>query len=287
MIIVHDPGCVEYYRTGDPERPARITRTVPLLRERHPDWSWSEPSLATDIELLRVHSREHLERVAHPSGDFDSDTPAHANIDRYARGAAGAALAAARGARTGQIAFSLMRPPGHHAMRDRAMGFCYFNNIAVAALDALANGAERVAIWDFDAHHGNGTEDIVAENDRIMLASIHQSPCYPGSGLTSFANIVNYPIAPYAARAVHMGAIERALRELVAFKPNLLLVSAGFDGYVGDPITQMLLEIEDFAMMGKWLAEIDTPVAAVLEGGYGDDLPELTDAFLSHWGNKR
>jgi acetoin utilization deacetylase AcuC-like enzyme len=120
-----------------------------------------------------------------------------------------------------------------------------------------------------------------------MLASIHQSPCYPGSGLTSFANIVNYPIAPYAARAVHMDAIERALRELIAFKPNLLLVSAGFDAYVGDPITQMLLEIEDFAMMGKWLAEIDTPVAAVLEGGYGDDLPELIDTFLSNWGNTR
>jgi acetoin utilization deacetylase AcuC-like enzyme len=287
MIIFHDPKCVEYYRAGDPERPERIARTVPLLKDRHPDWEWREPQPTTDIELLRVHSREHLERVAHPSGDFDSDTPAHANIDRYARGAAGAALAAARAALTGQIAFSLMRPPGHHAMRDRAMGFCYFNNIAVAALDALANGAERVAIWDFDAHHGNGTEDIVAENDKIMFASIHQSPCYPGTGLTSFANIVNYPIAPYAARAVQMGAIERALHKLAAFKPNLFLVSAGFDAYVGDPITQMLLEVADFAMMGKWLAEIDTPVAAILEGGYSDDLPELIDAFLSNWGNGR
>src|SRR6476620_545334 len=100
----------------------------------------------------------------------------------------------------GESAFSLMRPPGHHATRDRAMGFCYFSNVSIAALDALESGAERVAIWDFDGHHGNGTEAIVAHNSRIRFASIHQFPAYPGTGARPFANIHNYPVAPFTAR---------------------------------------------------------------------------------------
>src|ERR1700681_3488448 len=104
------------------------------------------------------------------------------------------------------------------------MGFCYFGNIAVGALDALENGAERVAIWDFDAHHGNGTEEIVANHSRIAFASIHQSPAYPGTGLTSFANIDNYPLRPYARRSEHLHAAERGLQTLLAFKPDVLLV---------------------------------------------------------------
>ena len=163
------------------------------------------------------------------------------------------------------------------------MGFCYFNNIAIAALAALDSGIERVAIWDFDAHHGNGTEDIVAHNPRIAFASIHQSPAYPGTGFNSFSNIDNYPVAPYTRRAEYVNAVERALQKLFLSKPELLLVSAGFDGYSEDPLTQMTLQIEDFATFGKWLAEIDVPAAAILEGGYGDHLPELIDAFLSAW----
>src|SRR3954451_18095290 len=191
MIIFHDAECVNYHRVGDPERPARITATVPVLKDRHPDWTWTTPSPGNDEQLLRAHSAKHLQSIAAPTGDFDTDTPAHSNIDRYARAPAGAAIDAARAALDGEKSFSLMRPPGHHAMRERAMGFCYFSNIAVAALDALAEGAERVAIWDFDAHHGNGTEDIVAGNQRIAFASIHQFPGYPGTGTRSFANIQN------------------------------------------------------------------------------------------------
>ena len=283
MMIFHDPGCVEYSREGDPERPARITRTVPLLQERHPEWRWMQPVVATDEQLLRAHTPEHIRKVASPKSDFDSDTPAHHHIDRYARAAAGAALAAAARALSGEKTFGLMRPPGHHATRDRAMGFCYFSNIAIAALDALEHGATRVAIWDFDAHHGNGTEDIAAGNERIFFASIHQYPGYPGTGVKSHGNIENYPVTPYSSRGIHMHAIEEALHGLLGAKPDLLLISAGFDAYVGDPITQMSLEREDFATMGRWLADLKIPAAAILEGGYSDDLPELIDVFLSGW----
>src|SRR5437870_743202 len=181
----------------------RITRTVPLLKDRHSNWEWRQPRAASDAELLRAHSREHIEWIANATEDFDLDTPVHPNIDKYARKSAGAAIEAARAALGGKCAFSLMRPPGHHATRDQAMGFCYFSNIAIAALDALENGANRVAIWDFDAHHGNGTEEIVARNPTIAFASIHQSPAYPGTGLTSFSNISNYPIAPRTTRSEH------------------------------------------------------------------------------------
>ena len=143
-------------------------------------------------------------------------------------------------------------------------------------------GIERVAIWDFDAHHGNGTEEIVAHNSRIAFASIHQFPAYPGTGAKSFANIDNYPVAPYTPRQEHVDIAERALQKLLKFKPDLLLVSAGFDAYSGDPLVQMTLEQEDFATFGQWL-KIDIPVAAILEGGYSDELPELIDAFLTSW----
>ncbi len=283
MIIFHDTHCVEYSSPGHPERPARIIGTVPILKGRHPEWEWREPQPPKERNLLRAHSREHVERVRIAAHDFDPDTPAYPQIYDYAVQSAGAAIAAGRAALSGERAFSLMRPPGHHATRNRAMGFCYFNNVAIAALAALDDGIERLAIWDFDAHHGNGTEDIVAHNPRIAFASIHQSPAYPGTGLTSFANIDNYPVAPETPRPEYVNAIERALQKLLLSKPELLLVSAGFDGYAGDPLVQMTLEIDDFARFGKWLAETGIPTAAALEGGYSDELPELIDAFLGAW----
>ena len=283
MIILHDSRCTEYSAPGHPERPARIQQSVPLLKECHPNCDWRQPRPASDVAILRAHSREHLSRIREAAMDFDADTVAHAGIYEHAARAAGAAIDVSEEALKGNHAFALMRPPGHHATRDRAMGFCYFSNIAVAALDALENGAERVAIWDFDAHHGNGTEDIVANNPRIAFASIHQFPGYPGTGTRSFANIHNFPVAPLTPRAEHAAAVRRALDALAAFKPDLLLVSAGFDAYAGDPITEMTLEPEDFATFGKWLRETNIRAGAILEGGYSDDLPELIDAFLSGW----
>src|SRR5437868_3910567 len=283
MTIFHHPRCLEYSSPGHPERPERIGRTAPLLKDRHPDWAWRKPAAATDAQLLRAHSRERVEGVANALEHFDLDIPFYPNIEVHARRSAGAAIEAMRSALRGENALSLMRPPGHHATRDGAMGFCYFNNVAVAALEALESGAERIAIWDFDGHHGNGTEAIVANNARIRFASIHQFPAYPGTGAKSFANVNNYPISPHTPREAILGIARRSLDNLIAFEPDLLLVSAGFDAYARDPLLQLTLERKDFATLGAWLNKIGIPVSVVLEGGYSTDLPELIDAFLTAW----
>ena len=283
MIIFHDPRCADYGIAGHPERPARVTASARHLRAAHPDWRWREPNEAVEDALLRAHGAAHVDRVRVAKHDFDADTPAYPDIFAYAARAAGAACEVAGASLGGAPAFSLMRPPGHHATRDQAMGFCFFNHIAVAALDALEHGAARVAIWDFDAHHGNGTEAIVAGNPRIAFASIHQFPGYPGTGTRSLGKVHNFPIAPFTPRADHCDAVARALEVLLDFKPDLLLVSAGFDAFAGDPITQLSLEPDDFALFGQWLRESSILAGAILEGGYSDELPQLIDAFLVAW----
>jgi acetoin utilization deacetylase AcuC-like enzyme len=283
VIVFHDPRAAEYFAAGHPERPARVVRSAAHLRATHPDWEWRLPNEVADAALLRAHGAEHVARVRAAAHDFDADTPAYENIFAHAARATAAACAVAQASLGKTPAFSLMRPPGHHATRNQAMGFCFFNHIAVAALDALARGTERVAIWDIDAHHGNGSEAIVAGNPRLAFASVHQFPGYPGTGAHSLGKVHNFPVPPFCSRAEHRDAVRRALDVLLEFQPHLLLVSAGFDAFAGDPITQMSLAMEDFALFGQWLRECALPAGAILEGGYSDELPQLLDAFLSAW----
>ena len=219
--------------------------------------------------------------------DFDDDTPSFPNLADYARASVGAALDALKAARAGETVFSLMRPPGHHATRNRAMGFCYLNNIAIAALEALATGAKRVAVFDFDVHHGNGTEAILLNNPGAAFFSIHQFPCYPGTGTRNLGNnCYNYPVLPQTPRGEYRHVLASALEHLQAFKPSLVAVSAGFDAYARDPLAQGSLEAEDFYWLGQSLRNLGVPLFSLLEGGYSADLPELILAYLKGVGRE-
>ena len=282
LTLIYDQVATKFGQDYHPERPARLINTEAYLLDKHPDWVWIKPRLATEEEVFRAHRPKHLERLRQPL-DFDADTPYYPSIEEHARRAAGAAIGAVDMALRGKKAFALMRPPGHHATSTKAMGFCYLNSIAIAAHYALAAGCERVGIWDFDAHHGNGTEEIVFGNRRIRFASIHQYPGYPGTGTKSRGNVFNWPIAPNSDAQEHASAVHRALDQLVEFNLDLLLVSAGFDAFAGDPLTEMTLERKHFATFGRELQATGLQAAAVLEGGYSTELPILVETFLAAW----
>jgi len=285
MLLLHDPHCADYGSDRHPEQPARTIGTAAHLRDALPKWTWKIPAdEVPDRILLLAHTREHLARLGKPE-DFDQDTAYFPEIDRHARQSVAAALEAANHALVHrQPAFALMRPPGHHATADQAMGFCYLNQVAIAALAARQYpNVHRVAVWDFDAHHGNGTEAILHGRSGFLYCSVHQSPCYPGTGQADVGNSRNWPIPPHSARITHLDALRESLDTVVNFQPDLVLVSAGFDAYVRDPITEMTLEAEDFSTLGRWLRETGIPAAAVLEGGYSPDLPILVSAFLGEW----
>lgn len=282
MLIFTDRRCLGYESSGHPERSLRVSEAEKRLRSAHPDWDWPAFESATEADLLRAHSAAHLKRLQLPR-HFDGDTAYHEGIYEIARLGTGASLAAMGAALAGQRAFALMRPPGHHAERQQVMGFCYLNHVAICAQSALAKGVARVAVWDFDAHHGNGTEEILKGAEGALYVSVHQSPCYPGTGLVSEGNCRNFPVAPNSDPDRHMEILEESWRTVLDFEPELVLVSAGFDAYELDPITQMSLRMNDFKTLGQWMAASKTPTAALLEGGYSDDLPELVEAFLSGW----
>jgi acetoin utilization deacetylase AcuC-like enzyme len=287
MDIIYSPRCLEYAAPGHPESPARVRRAAARLEKSGCVWQSPEPCTTTDI--LRVHSPAVLEAVK--TGNYqDADTPWFPNIDELARLAAGSALLAARQALKEGPALSLMRPPGHHAERDRIMGFCYFNNLAIAVAKVLADGVvQRVGILDFDCHHGNGTEDVFYGNDRVLFVSVHQSPCFPGTGLRSRGNCLNYPLPPHTAGPEFLAAVDRALDQLRGFDPQLLAISAGFDAYLGDPITSMGVEIDDYREIGRSIARFThrptelLPSFAVLEGGYANEMDRCVEAFVTGW----
>ena len=282
MKIITDERCTGYSHDGHPERPERISATVKRLKSQAElPLAWTAPGLASDGQILRAHTAELLARLQIPH-DFDADTPFCENISGFARASVGAALEALKAARNGENVFSLMRPPGHHATSDHAMGFCYLNNIAVAVLEARATGSKRVAVFDFDVHHGNGTEAILLDRPGCAYFSTHQFPCYPGTGATNAGtNSFNYPVAPGEPRETWRATLTRALGDLKKFRPDLVAVSAGFDAYARDPLADGSLEAEDFHWLGRELRALKVPFFSLLEGGYSADLPELIFAYLN------
>ena len=285
MLILYDSQCADYGSLHRPERPERVLKTVPYLRTAHPEWTWRVPSTRVpDETLLLAHTEAHLRRLLEPR-DFDADTPYFPGIAAHARRAVGSAIEAAHHALARHTpVISLMRPPGHHVGRSRAMGFCYLNQVAVAALVARKRmGAVRVAVWDFDAHHGNGTEEILREKRDFLYCSVHEASGFPGTGTSHAGNARNWALEPHAPRARHMDGLRASWDAVLHFHPDLVLVSAGFDAYVRDPVATMNLELEDFATLGRWVHSSGYPAAAVLEGGYSEELPELIGSFLGAW----
>ena len=288
----HDPG------RHHPESPARLRAVLDALAD--PEFARLERREAPEAaleDLLRVHSRPHVERLLHAvpkSGHvgIDADTILSPASGAAALRAAGAVVAAVDAVVAGEAdnAFCAVRPPGHHAEPARAMGFCLFNNIAVGALRARAvHELHRVAVIDFDVHHGNGTQAAFETDDGLFYASTHQSPLYPGTGSaseTGVGNIVNVPLRPMSGSSQFRAAMtQRILPALDAFRPELVLISAGFDAHRSDPLAQLMLNEEDYTWVTEKLIEIAYRHAggrliSTLEGGY--DLPALGASAAAH-----
>jgi len=280
--IITDERCTGYARPGHPERPERVAKTIARLQSQTElPITWAAPGETVPDEIiLRAHTPAVLARLAVPE-DFDEDTPFHENIGALARTSVAASLDALRAARNGETVFSLMRPPGHHALRAKSMGFCYLNNIAIAALEATATGAKRVAVFDFDIHHGNGTEDILLNQPGLEFFSVHQHPAYPDTGAENRGrNCFNYPVGAGTPRMTYRAKLAHALDDLRVFRPDLVAVSAGFDAYLRDPLADGSLLPEDFYWLGQTLRALNVPLFSLLEGGYSKDLPELVLAYL-------
>jgi acetoin utilization deacetylase AcuC-like enzyme len=235
-----------------------------------------EGPAATHEDLLRCHTADHV-RVVRETREptwLDGDTIASETSYEAALLAAGTAIEAAR-----SCGFALVRPPGHHALTDRAMGFCLFNNIAIAARALQADGVGRIAIVDFDVHHGNGTDAIFRDDDSVLFISTHQWPFYPGTGGPNdqAETTLNIPLAAGGGDDAYFHVFERVVEPAIAaFAPDAVLVSAGFDAHMDDPIAQMNVTADGFRELARRCARMAPHVAAVLEGGYRiETLPAL------------
>jgi acetoin utilization deacetylase AcuC-like enzyme len=294
VCLEHDPGL------HHPESPARLRAVLAALSgSQFAELDRREAPAAAFEDLLRVHPRHHVERIlnAVPMAGhvaIDADTVLSAASGRAALHAAGAVTAAVDAVvgKEAENAFCAVRPPGHHAEPDRAMGFCVFNNAAIAALRAReVHGLERVAVIDFDVHHGNGTQAAFETDENLFYASTHQSPLYPGSGAadeTGVGNIVNVPLRPMSGSGPFRRALsERVLPALDDFRPRLVIISAGFDAHRSDPLAQLMLEESDYVWVTEQLVELayrhaEGRLVSTLEGGY--DLHALGASAAAHVG---
>lgn len=288
--LQHDPG------PGHAERSERLRVVLQALERALPDLDWHQAPRASRGQLLRVHTESLLQTVldTRPQQriDLDADTRLGPGSAEAALRAAGAGIAAVDAVLHGHVqrAFCAVRPPGHHATAASAMGFCLFNNVAVAAAHALdAHGLERVVIADFDVHHGNGTQAIFANDPRVRYVSTHQWPLYPDTGArneTGCGNIANVPLPPGTTGAAFLAAWQETLLPFLdAFRPQLVLISAGFDGHRLDPLAQWALEAEDYAQLTRALVAVADRhaggrVVSLLEGGY--HLQALAESCVAH-----
>jgi acetoin utilization deacetylase AcuC-like enzyme len=257
---------------GHPESQQRLA----VLQQHFP---FVECRPATADDVLRCHTAALVEQVQTTNGLIDPDTLCTETSFESALLAAGAAIEAAQ-----RGGFALARPPGHHAERGRAMGFCLFGSIAIAARWAQANlGVERVAIVDWDVHHGNGTQDLVRDDPTIFFVSLHQWPLYPGTGGPDdqHETVLNIPVPAGTSDSAYLEAWNIAERAVAGFDPELLLVSCGFDAHVADPLADLELSTDCFRELAARAAQLAPRVAAVLEGGYNlRTLPALVEATL-------
>lgn len=286
----HRPG------QGHPERSERLGAVLDALADASDlDLEPFEAPLAEIADLELIHPRAYVDALlaAEPSSGvrrLDPDTAMSAGSGRAARRAAGAVVSAVRAVAAGDLqhAFCAVRPPGHHAEPGRAMGFCLFSNVAIGVRVAQAAGLARIAVVDFDVHHGNGTQAAFETDRNVLYASIHQWPHYPGTGSpaeTGVGNVINATVAPHAPREAWRRAFTGLMDRLDAFAPDLILVSAGFDAHARDPLADQSLEDEDYAWATRAIAEVARGrsrgrVVSSLEGGY--DLQALGRSAAAH-----
>ena len=287
-LYLHHPSSLEHDTGDHPEQPARIVAIERELERR--DWLGFERELAPRAErgaVEAVHAGAYVDRIEEicerGGGMLDMDTVASAHSFEAALHSAGGAVRGVEALMSGdaEVTFCALRPPGHHAEAARAMGFCLFNNVAIAARRALdALGAERVLVLDWDVHHGNGTNDIFYDTDAVLYFSIHQSPLYPGTGSlgengtgAGEGYTVNLPVPPGAGHEDWLSLVEHVVAPIArAYQPDLVLVSAGFDAHRDDPLANCDLTERTYAAMASAMralsGELSAPLGFVLEGGY-------------------